>query len=140
MFIRVTNLIFDFLKLKFNMKTKRFFLIITSLLILISCNKDVENVVIQGYIYEKNSKAVIPNQRLYLLNYYYEGGDYDGFANVGDVHKIITNEKGYYSINLRRSAYIQLDTVNININETTAFFIDKYIYKPQNKLDFYMLR
>jgi hypothetical protein len=116
------------------MKIKIILLLIT--IFLISCNEDIENVTIEGYVYTTNSKKAIPNQTLYLVNYYYEGGDYDAYGN-DEVHKIITDEKGYYKIYLRKSAYVQLDIVNNKTSGTTIFFIDKYIYKPKIHLDFY---
>lgn len=116
-----------------------FFSIFVSLLMIIvcSCNSDKSDVKIEGYIINSQTQEPIINDTIFIINYYYEGGDYDAFGNAGDVYRVVSDTNGYYSIFLEKSAYIQMDILNIKDIYPTSFFKEKYIGKKNNKINFY---
>ncbi|WP_299213252.1 hypothetical protein [uncultured Dokdonia sp.] len=81
---------------------------IITFLLLTSCNNDIQDVVLEGYVYDKTTELPIKNALLKIENAYYEGGDFDSY-NHYDKYEITTNEKGYFKIELDKSAYIQID-------------------------------
>lgn len=105
------------------------FILSLALVILISCNKDIENVMLEGFVYKGDTP--IPNFQFFIKNYYYEGGDYDSFMPA-EYYNIITNEKGYFFIDLNRSAYLQIDTVREGYSN---LYRDKYVYSKKVKID-----
>ena len=95
------------------------------------CNQDVKNVLVEGHVLNKKNMEPVPNLRLYLLNYYYEGGDYDSYMGP-EVHIIYTDSNGYFFINLDKSAYIQIDT---SAKETSEIYRDYYVNKKNISID-----
>ncbi|MGI0120327.1 hypothetical protein [Zooshikella sp. RANM57] len=98
-----------------------------------SAHSDVQNVTVSGYVYDKDKKAM-SDYTLYITNYYYEGGDYDGFGG-SKVHQVVSDENGYYELKLDKSAFIQIDSVKEGYTKSLK---DKYIYDQSVKIDFYI--
>ena len=94
-----------------------------------SCNKDIENVKLSGYVYKGATPT--PNLQLFIKNYYYEGGDHDGYMPAEN-YTVQTDQNGYYSLELVRSAYIQIDTIEEGYS--TAFK-DYYVHKRAIRVD-----
>lgn len=103
---------------------------------LTSCNSDVEDAIVEGYCYYYNTEKPFPNTEFYLENWYYKGGDFDGYGDY-DVYKIKTDENGYFLIKLPYSAYIQLDIVDLSKSSATRFFAEKYIVRKKTNINFY---
>lgn len=104
------------------------------LLAITSCNKDIEDVRLEGYVYDEASRRPIGGVSLDLVNWYYEGGDYDSY-NKWTKHSLTTNESGFYSVTLRKSAFVEFD---IKKNGYSKSHQGKDIYKKKVRLDFYL--
>jgi len=96
-------------------------------------NKDVNNVNIEGYVYDQNKKTV-ENYTLYITNYYYEGGDGESYMG-GEKTPVLTNENGHYSIHFDKSCNVQIDNVKEGYSKS---LIVQDITKPTNKIDFHL--
>lgn len=70
-------------------------------------NEDVEKVKVEGIIYDKNNKKPLNDTKVIIENWMYEGGDYDGYGKVEKLN-LVSNEKGCFSVELRKSAYLVL--------------------------------
>jgi hypothetical protein len=88
----------------------RFFYSFLIIFLFFSCNKDVENVKLFGYVYDKNENLPLENVKLKIENAYDEGGDFDSY-NHYENFIITTDKKGYYSITFKKSAYIQVEAL-----------------------------
>lgn len=78
------------------------------LVVVISCNVDVENVELSGYVYDSNEGEPIKNAILKIENYFYGNSpdqSYSGFK----AYYLRTDENGFYSIKLDTSALINID-------------------------------
>lgn len=105
----------------------RFWLLIA--FVFSSCNKDVQGVLIEGYV-QHESKPV-DSITIYIRNYYYEGGDGEGFMPV-ETYSVETDSIGYYSVLIERSAYVQVDTVPTGYS---SLFKDIYVTRKKNRID-----
>ncbi|WP_299243574.1 hypothetical protein [uncultured Aquimarina sp.] len=92
-------------------KIKQFlFVPLIFIILMTSCNKDIENVRLEGYVYDIETKTPLSGITLKIENAYYEGGDYDSYNHYNS-YQIITDEKGYFKVDFKKSAYIQIDVV-----------------------------
>jgi hypothetical protein len=80
-----------------------FFLVIIPLSF--KLDEDVEKVNVEGIVYDKNSKEPLNGTKVTIENWMYEGGDYDGYGQVEKLN-LVSNEKGFFSVELRKSAYL----------------------------------
>lgn len=89
-------------------------------------NRDIKNVEVYGQVFN-GSKEPLPNASFQIINHYYEGGDYDGFAGI-EKHEIHADDNGNYYIHFEKSAFIQVKSNEILIS-------DKYIQKKKNLIN-----
>ena len=97
-----------------------------------SAHKDYTDVEITGYIY-KNDKPS-PKTVLYITNYFYKGGDYDGFGGKTQ-HRVVADDQGKYYLQLPLSAFVQFDTVAQGYTEAIK---NVYINQNMMNIDFYL--
>jgi len=105
-------------------------------LLLLSCNKDVENAKIVGFVFDNTNKKPIGNAKLAVTNWYYEGGDYDSY-NKSEKYIIVSNADGRYGITFRKSAFVEVSVFKDGYNTMS---LGKEIYKDYIELDFYLQR
>jgi len=102
----------------------------------LSCNKDIENVKLDGYIFDKDKNLPLENVRLKIENAYYEGGDFDSY-NHFENYVLITDKNGYYSIIFKKSAYIQVEVFG------EGYMIDfkaTEVYRDKQRFNFYLVK
>lgn len=73
----------------------------------------------------------MPDLQLFIKNYYYEGGDHDGYMPAEN-YTVQTDQNGYYSLELACSAYIQIDTIEEGYSNA---FKDYYVHKRAIRVD-----
>jgi hypothetical protein len=73
-----------------------------------SVHKDYTNVNVSGIVYNNNTP--FPETTIYVRNYFYTGGDYDGFGG-DNKHQAVTDRNGKYNVLLPLSAFIQVDII-----------------------------
>lgn len=83
--------------------------IIISIVLFFNNNTDVENVVVQGYIYDE-LKYPVDDCRVVVFNstYKQKDNDYTDYSSYlgNEVIETSTDKKGYYNIKLDRSAFV----------------------------------
>ncbi|PHN04953.1 transthyretin-like family protein [Flavilitoribacter nigricans] len=107
---------------------------IAFLFLLLACNEDTLDVRITGRVTDAGEP--VAGLHLYLTNYYYEGGDYDSFMPA-EHYTLTTDRAGYFSIDLPRSAYIQIDTAR---KWNSRFYHDRYIGLRKQTINFDLSR
>ena len=98
----------------------------------ISCNTDISQATIKGFVYDKQSDKPIANCIIKIENAYYDGGDYDSFSGIEN-YEIQTDNEGFYSIQFDKSAYVQID---VEKDGYKSQYIDKYLTKETTELIF----
>jgi hypothetical protein len=63
----------------------------------------------------------------------------DESFNGGETSIARTDIKGFYTVDFKRSCFIQIDNM-INKNLIDTLIIEKYIYKQNNKIDIRLKR
>lgn len=95
-------------------KTITIFFIIATLItvyifIYYHSNQDVENVKIEGYVFDSRNSLPLNNVSVTIINERYESEtghkNYDEYLG-NDKIKLRTNDKGYYHAILKKSAYV----------------------------------
>lgn len=99
-----------------------------------SCNRDVENVKMEGAVYDKKTKEPVSGAELKIINWYYEGGDYDSY-NKQESYSIVTDEKGRFSISFKKSAFLEIDVLKSNYKTYSG---GKEVYKKKLHENFYL--
>lgn len=94
------------------MKIKKYWMVLLSgfLSVFSACHNDVENVRLECTVYQKNSKTPVPNLKLIVHNYAYDGSPDASYMKF-DKYDVLTDENGYFSLNFDKSAYVQIDTL-----------------------------
>lgn len=110
------------------------FLFVSFCLIFISCNVDVENVKLTGYVYDSQSNVPIKDARLRIENWYYGNSPDQSYTGLIQV-ELVTNEKGFYSIELDTTACLM---INISKNGYVNHFKSKDVFIRKQKIDFYL--
>jgi len=98
-------------------------LVLGLVLSLSGCFSDVENVDLNIRV-EKNGLGV-EYFTLIVTNYYYGEGDMEAYV-APEVYELKTNKNGKCSLQLKQSAYVQIDTVRTGYS---GLFVERYIYK-----------
>ena len=78
------------------------------LVAVISCNVDVENVELSGYVYDSNEGEPIKNAILKIESYFYGNSPDQSYSDF-KAYYLRTDENGFYSIKLDTSALINID-------------------------------
>lgn len=83
-----------------------------STLVFFNSAKDKSNVLIEGYVIDKKTKAPIQNATgiIYNSTYKSKGDDYTDYSSyLGyDSLYISTDDRGYYSITLDKSSFVEI--------------------------------
>lgn len=83
------------------------YLFIFTLLFLVSCNKDVKNARVFGYITDSKTQKPLSGITVFLDAEYYEGGDYDSY-NGHIKRTIVSDSKGYFEANFDKIAFVAI--------------------------------
>ncbi|ROH98158.1 hypothetical protein EGI05_12540 [Chryseobacterium daecheongense] len=72
-------------------------------------NQDVENVKVEGHVFDSNNSLPLNNVKVTIINERYKSDNghinYDEYLG-NDKIELITNDQGYYNTILRKSAYV----------------------------------
>ncbi len=113
---------------------KIYYLLLLSLTIFFSCNVDVENVELSGYVYDSKGDGPIENVSLQIENYFYGNSPDQSYTGYKKFY-LKTDENGFYSINLDTSALINIDVFK---NGYSKGFKSKEFPRKKQKINFYL--
>lgn len=105
--------------------------ITTYLLIFFISATDSKNIDLEGYVYDSQTKLAIKDAIVTIENYRYEsnGGkqNYDEYLGK-DNFELITNENGYYKIEISKSAFIVIEVKKEGYkSKTESEYSSKYV-------------
>ena len=87
---------------------------------------DTKNVILSGYIFDKETNKPIQNAEIKIENYRYESDNgiynYDEYLGK-DEYELKSDSKGFYEVTINKSAFIVIE-------------IDKLGYKPKIESDY----
>lgn len=83
------------------------YLSILIIFLLVSCNKDIKNGRVFGYVRDSKTQKPLSGITLFLDAEYYEGGDYDSY-NGHIKRTVITDSEGYFEANFDKIAFVAI--------------------------------
>lgn len=107
--------------LKKSIRFLRIVLLLVSIQIFLACNRDIENVKVQGYVIDAANEQPIANSLISLENAYYEGGDYVSY-NHYENYTAISDSDGYFFFELPKSAFVILVASKKGFSSKTISF------------------
>lgn len=107
-------------------------LLLFALLLVSSCNRDIENARIFGRVIDKNTQKPLPGIRLVLEAAYYKGGDNDSYN--GYVRKTVTTDNdGYFEVSFARAAFVEIKASN-SIGQITSISSEIFVKNKELNL------
>ena len=113
---------------------KRIYCLLLFILVLFSCNIDIENVELSGYIYDSEGEKPIQNVDLRIENYFY-GDSPDQSYSRYKKHYLKTDKNGFYSIKLDTCALINIYVFKRGYSKA---FKSKDFPNKKESIDFYL--
>lgn len=105
-------------------------------LIFLSCNKDVENITIQGVVKDVDTKEVIKNVDVIIVCWKYGNSPDESYTEDEEI-TTKTDGKGEYKFNFDKGAFIE---VKVSVNGYIDGHETKEIYQKKNSIDILLKR
>ncbi len=86
-------------------------------------HQDINNVEVSGIIYNKEVKP-IPNKKLFIENFAYDGWEDIEEYKTREIITVITNKEGKFNVKLSKSAFICINTIDNNGDTITLKSIE----------------
>lgn len=92
---------------------------------------DTKNVILSGYIFDKETKSPIQNAEIKIINYRYESDN--GISNFDeylgeDKYELKSDNKGFYEATLNKSAFIVIEINKIGYkSKIESDYSSKYV-------------
>lgn len=104
--------------------------IIPILMLFFSCNKDIQDITIQGTILNNNNKP-ISNVNVTLICWKY-GNSPDESYSESETKIVITDEKGRYKVNFDKGAFVE---IKLSLDGYIEIHESKEIYNKKNTIN-----
>ena len=109
---------------------KTYVLFLPFIISLSACNRDVDDVQIEGVIIDATTSLPVSKAYLRIENAYYQGGDYDSYGGY-DSLKMMSDSVGAFRLKFHKSAFLQVKAHKSGYQEG---FLEKDIVSNQSKI------
>lgn len=109
-------------------------LLLLGLLLVSSCNRDIEDARIFGRVTDKKTEKPIPGVQLSVEAAYYKGGDNDSY-NGYTKKTVVTDSNGYFEITFDRAAFVEIKANNSTGQSTS---VSSEIFVKNKKINIIM--
>ena len=100
----------------------------------LSCNKDVDGITIEGTIKSANNKEPVKNVNVTVLCWKY-GNTPDESYTEDETKTVSTDVNGKYKVTFDKGAFVEM---KISLDGYIDTLITKEIYQKENKLDVFL--
>lgn len=110
---------------------KNHYLIITMLIFFFSCNKDIQDVMIEGTIYAADNKKPISGVDVTVICWKY-GNSPDESYSEGEIKVVKTDSRGEYKVSFDKGAFVE---IKVSLDGFVMGHESREIYKKENTIN-----